>query len=123
MSESAPGTVSPSLHALAASVMELQQQGVVLYTPIVNSLIAEDCRDLGRIEQTLDGLLDFACHPDGVQLYRRLCRQLWVIDPASAASYAQSYRDLWDPDDERPWAQIQSCDMGRLGSGSPNQVG
>lgn len=108
MSDSAPGTVSPSFHALAASMMELQQQGVGLYTPIVNSLLAEKCRDLGRIEGTLDGLLDFARHPDGIQLYRRLCRHLWVIDPALAANYAQSYRAWWDPDDERPWAQKSS---------------
>lgn len=111
--------IPPSLRSLAEELVEVQRQGVECYTGIVNALIAENCRDLQQIEQTLDGLLGFACHPDGVQLYRRLCRHLWAMNPAAAAQYVQFYREAWDPDDERPWTKGEHVTHGGHTRGDP----
>lgn len=108
--------LTPELHALAASLSAVQAQGVADYAPKVDDLIASDCRDINRIQQILDGVLDFAGHPHGLALFRRLCRHLWHLDQQAAADYAQIYREYWDPEDERPWQQIPGpsrADLGR----------
>ncbi|GDY15088.1 hypothetical protein LBMAG53_39660 [Planctomycetota bacterium] len=83
----------------------MQAQGVAAYTTVVDDLIASGCKDVDTIARTLDGLLDFAGHHQGLALYRRLCRHLWDIDQQAAATYVQFYREFWDPEDERPWKQ------------------
>ena len=80
---------------LAAGLRELQEAAVIQYTPIVESIIATRGRDVRHIEQILDGLLDFACHPAGLLLYRRLCRHYWDIDPAATVAYVNAYREMW----------------------------
>jgi hypothetical protein len=77
----------------------LQELGVAQFTPIVETILRTRCRDVRHIEHTLDYLLDFACHPAGLLLYRRLCRHYWDIDPAATAAYIQSYREMWDSQD------------------------
>jgi hypothetical protein len=81
---------------LAARIHELNEQAVVEYAPLVEGILRSDNRDVRRIEQTLDGLLDFCGHGPVLTLYRRLCRHYWSIDPAAAARYVQFYREMWD---------------------------
>jgi hypothetical protein len=87
----------------AEALVALHAKGVAVYTPVVEDLIASNCRDTAELERTLDGLLGFACTDDGVHLYRRLCRYICDFDPELAAWAANAYREMWDPDDERPW--------------------
>ena len=77
----------------------LQQLGVAQFTPVVETILRTRSRDVRHIEHTLDYLLDFACHPAGLLLYRRLCRHYWDIDPAATAAYVQYYREMWDSED------------------------
>ena len=79
---------------------DLHRQAVVEYTPVVDGLIRSGSRDVRRIEQALDGLLSFADYDPALQLYRRLCRHYWDIDPVAAAEYVQIYRKMWDSEDE-----------------------
>lgn len=89
------GTVT-KLTALAESLRGVQKLGVAQYTPVVESILRTRSRDVRHIEHTLDYLLDFACHPAGLELYRRLCRHYWDIDPAATAEYVMIYRKMWD---------------------------
>jgi hypothetical protein len=84
------------IHALAARIQELNKQAVREYAPLVEEILRSDDRDVRRIEQTLDGLLDFCGYPPVLALYRRLCRHYWSIDPAATARYVQFYREMWD---------------------------
>jgi hypothetical protein len=74
------------------------------WEPIVQEHIASGCRDVEVMQRTLDWVLDCAGHPQGVTLYRRLCRHLWAVDQQAAARAVLAYREMWDPDEERPWA-------------------
>ena len=85
-----------NLTVLAESLRGIQELGIAQYTPVVESIINTRSRDVTHIEHTLDHLLDFACLPAGLLLYRRLCRHYWDIDPAATAAYIQSYREMWD---------------------------
>ena len=89
-----------SMEGLAESLRGIQELGVALYAPIVESILRENNRDVRHIECTLDYLLGFAGHPDGLLLYRRLCRHYWDIDSAATADYINAYREMWDSDEK-----------------------
>ena len=86
--------------ALAERLRGIQELGITQYTPIVEAILRTRSRDVAHIEHTLDHLLDFACHPAGLLLFRRLCRHYWDIDPAATAVYVNIYRKMWDGENE-----------------------
>ena len=67
--------------------------------PDVQSLIQSRTRDQRQIELMLDRLLDCACIPEGLALFRTLGRYYFTINPAAPASYVAAYRDMWDSND------------------------
>jgi hypothetical protein len=99
-------TLPVELRTQVEAIAALQAEGVAVYTRIVDYLIASGCRDTVTLEQTLDGLLGFAGSDAGVQLYRRLCRSTWDVDPDLAVRAASAYREMWDPDELRPWHAV-----------------
>jgi hypothetical protein len=87
------------LSAIAESLRGIQEQGVAQYTPVVETILRTRSRDAHHIQHTLDHLLDFACHPAGLALYKALCRHYYTIDPAATADYINYYRERWDPEE------------------------
>jgi hypothetical protein len=81
---------------LAASLHSLHQQMVAHQAPTVQSLIHGRSRDPQVIEQTLDSLLSCACLPEGLALFKSLCRYYFFLNPTATAEYVHTYRDLWD---------------------------
>jgi hypothetical protein len=43
-------------------------------------------RDVQRIEQTLDGLLDFCNHDAALVMFKQLCQHHWRIEPRATVS-------------------------------------
>lgn len=72
-----PGIPGPAaagesgIRTLAARIHDLNQKAAVEYAPLVEGILRSDSRDVRRIEQTLDGLLDFCGYEPVVALYRR----------------------------------------------------
>ncbi|MDR2207818.1 MAG: hypothetical protein LBE22_02440 [Azoarcus sp.] len=93
-------SLAAELAPLAAQLCELQNRAVRAYEPIIGRIIRSGSQDVREIEATLDGLLDFACVPDGLKLFKALCRYYYAIDPVATVGYVQSYRELWDEDSE-----------------------
>jgi hypothetical protein len=89
-----------SVSGLASQLSDLHLQMATQQEPLVEHLIATRSRDTKTIEQTLDRLLDVACHDSGLKLFRRLCRHYWTINPRATASYVRAYRELWDEESE-----------------------
>lgn len=84
------------IKGLAEGLRGIQELGVAQYTPVVENIIATRSRDARHIEHTLDHLLDFACYPAGLVLFKSLCRYYYTLDPAATADYVHSYREMWD---------------------------
>jgi len=84
---------------LAASLNALHKQMATECAPIVQDMIRNRCRDQQQIEHTLDRLLDCACIPEGLVLFKSLCRYYYSLNHAATASYVGAYRDMWDRDD------------------------
>jgi len=95
----APAPANPDfaeIKALAAMLHDLHRQRVAALTPIVQSLIRSRSRSAQEIEHTLDSLLDCACTPEGLALFKALCRHYYALNPAATASYVHAYREMWD---------------------------
>jgi hypothetical protein len=88
-----------AIRTLARSVRALQRRAAQEYQPVVDEILRTRSRDTRHIEHTLDGLLDFCGHEPMLQLYKKLCRHYWDIDPAATADYVNAYREYWDSDD------------------------
>ena len=89
-------TPTDAIFHLAQELKELEQRAILVYEPIVNTIISNRSTDVRQIDQMLDGLLDFSGCDGGLRLFKLLCRYYWQIDQAATASYIHSYRDLWD---------------------------
>jgi hypothetical protein len=79
-------------------LVELQRQAAEGCAPVVHDLIRTRSQDTSAIEHTLDRLLDCACHPEGLTLFKSLCRYYFTLDPAATADYIRIYREMWDDD-------------------------
>ena len=84
------------IRALAATQHDLHRQRVTALTPIVQDLVRSQSQSAQEIEHTLDHLLDCACIPEGLALFKALCRYYYAINPAATAGYVHAYRDMWD---------------------------
>lgn len=89
-----------SISALAGSLRAINQQAVREYTPVVETILRSLSRDARHIERTLDGLLDFCGHEPALQLYKKLCRYYFPINPAVTAEYIHAYREVWDSEEK-----------------------
>ena len=94
--------IPESIAQLAAEIDATHQRAVREYTPLVEAILHTRSQDTRQIEQTLDGLLSFCGFAPALELYRRLCRHYWDIDPVATASYVDAYRTTLDADEERP---------------------
>ena len=86
---------------LAATLNQLHKQMVTECVPIVQDIVRSRSRDQQQIEHTLDRLLDCACIPEGLALFKSLCRYYYSLNPAATADYVFAYRDMWDSEAER----------------------
>lgn len=86
---------------LAEQLSGLHDQALRVYEPLVDGIIRSKNRDVRMIEQMLDGLLGFCCDDRALEVYRRLCRYYWDIDPVATADYVMAYRDMWDSEEEQ----------------------
>ena len=87
-----------SISGLAENLQALNQQAVRTYTPIMETILSSSSRDVHHIEHTLDGLLSFCGHEPALQLYKKLCRHYFSINPVATAEYVHAYREMWDSD-------------------------
>ena len=78
MPESLDTPTKAILH-LAHEFKELEQRAIMVYEPIVHAIVASRSTDVRQIEQTLDGLLDFA-GSDGREEASTVWRQVATAD-------------------------------------------
>ena len=90
------------LKAALAPLQTLHQQAIETHASTVREILRNGSRDARLIKHTLDNLLDDACIPLGLALFKSLCRHYWEIDPHATASYINAYREMWDADDTEP---------------------
>ena len=90
------GDLVQRVSELGKESQRLARVAVHQYSAEVEVIMKVQSRDPIRIERCLDGMLDF-CFDDGMlELYKKLCRYYFDIDPEAAVSYVNAYREMWD---------------------------
>jgi hypothetical protein len=87
-----------AIRILAGSMRDLQQRAARELAPVVDDILRTRSLDIRHIEHTLDRLLGFCGHAPVLEMYKKLCRYYWDIDPAATADYVNAYREYWDSD-------------------------
>ena len=83
-----------------ADLQTLREQAIETLTPTVQEMVRSGSRNVQQIEHTLDQLLDHACLPEGLALFKTLCRHYWTLDPHATTRYVHAYRETWEEDDQ-----------------------
>lgn len=91
---------------LTADLQVLREQTIDTLAPVVQDLVSS--RDVQRMEHTLDQLLDVACLPDGLSMFKALCRHYWGLDQQATAAYVHAYREMWEDDDQTDGDEVQT---------------
>jgi hypothetical protein len=81
---------------LTESQNQLAQDAYKQNEPLVNKIMASQCKDVNQICYTMDCMLDFCLDDPMLLLYRQLCKYLYTIDENAAISYVNAYRERWD---------------------------
>ena len=66
---------------------------------MIDVIVSTCSKNAQEIERTLDGMLDFCFDSKVLLQYKRLCRYYYEINPINTAFYINSYREMWDSDD------------------------
>ena len=82
--------LTSDIRQIVQSVEALNRQAELEYAPLVNSVIQRKSKDSHEIERLLDGLLDFACNKQILNLYRKLCKYYYFINPESTAQIGRA---------------------------------
>lgn len=106
-------TLLQNISALAKQMQGLSRQAHAEYSREVDAVILSRSRDTQRIEHLLDGILDLCFDLEMLQLYKKLCRHYFSINPVATAEYVHAYREMWDSEQK---AQ-------QLGAKAPNYRG
>lgn len=89
-----------SISEMIEANKDLARQAEHQYSVAVEDIFQTKSRDCRRIEHLLGGMLGFCFDPGMLNLYKKLCRYYWDIDPAATAFYVYAYRDMWDENEK-----------------------
>lgn len=92
---------------LTADLQALREQGIEALMPVVQEVVRSGSRDVQRIEHTLDQLLDVACLPEGLTLFKTLCRHYDTLDPQATTGFINAYREMWDDDEQSDSEEVR----------------
>ena len=88
------------LTTVIATLQSLHHQAIETHASTVLEILRSGSRDACLIEHTLDTLLNHSCIPQGLALFKSLCRHYWQLNPEATASYINAYREMWDSEDK-----------------------
>ena len=95
------------LSATMAPLQALHEQAVEALAPTVQDILRSRSRDAQWIEHTLDQLLNHACLPEGLAIFKALFRHYWTVNPQATASYVNAYREMWEAEDKSDTAEVE----------------
>jgi len=90
-----------TIKAIIAEHQKLIKTALIPLASEVDSLMQHSVTDDNRIGALLDRLLDYAgfCE-DGLNLFKRLCRYYYGINPQAASEYVLAYKDMYDDESD-----------------------
>ncbi len=90
-----------SLRDLGESITGVFREAIQIANAEVKDIIRSGVQDSQRIDQQLDFMIGFCCDPEMLNVFKRLCRYYYTIDPAATAEHIHAYREMWDTPEEK----------------------
>ena len=85
-------------NAIVTLQREAVKQTLIYWKPEAEKIINTKSKDINNIEHTLDALCEAAFDDEVLNIFKKLCRYYYDIDPQATAQQIQFYREMWDND-------------------------
>jgi len=85
-------------NAIVTLQREAVKQTLIYWKPEAEKIINTKSKDINNIEHTLDALCEVAFDDEVLNIFKKLCRYYYDIDPQATAQQIQFYREMWDND-------------------------
>jgi len=85
-------------NAIVTLQREAVKQTLIYWKPEAEKIINTKSKDINNIEHTLDALCEAAFDDEILNIFKKLCRYYYDIDPQATAQQIQFYREMWDND-------------------------
>lgn len=92
-------TSNKHIHQLAGQIEDAGNQIGKAWEPEVDQIIREKSKDEDRIERALDYILTGAFHEETLQVFKKLCRYYYTINPSATVRHINYYREMWNSED------------------------
>ena len=87
-------------NAIVTLQREAVKQTLIYWKPEAEKIINTKSKDINNIEHTLDALCEAAFDDEVLNIFKKLCRYYYDIDPQATAQQIQFYREMWDNNEE-----------------------
>ncbi|MDZ4316311.1 MAG: hypothetical protein U0989_16285 [Azonexus sp.] len=88
--------MNESLRDLGESITGAFCEAIQITNAEVDDIIRCGVQDSQRIDHQLDFMLGFCCDPEMLNVFKRLCRYYYTINPQATVEYIHAYREMWD---------------------------
>lgn len=88
--------MNESLRDLGESITGAFCEAIQIANAEVDDIIRCGVQDSQRIDHQLDFMLGFCCDPEMLNVFKRLCRYYYTINPQATVEYIHAYREMWD---------------------------
>jgi hypothetical protein len=89
-----------NIEALIEGIQQMADKVYPDYRQEVNIIIQSKISNPDKIEHLFGRMLDFCFDDKFLELYKKLSRYYYNIDPKTTAFYVLEYRDMWDSEEE-----------------------
>ena len=93
--EGLPQIEDNGIYQLAQSLIELHDQALMLYTPLVNDMCARKASE-NELEELLSSMLGFVTDKRILALFKKVCRRYFYTYPDAVSFYVKEYMKTID---------------------------
>lgn len=88
------------INAIVESFRTLNEQALVVYTPMVEDICSRKSVSAKELENLLDGLVSICISDDMTELFKRVCRCFYYQYPEVITDYVYLYKEMYEDDED-----------------------
>lgn len=88
------------INAIVESFRTLNEQALVVYTPMVEDICSRKSVSAKELENLLDWLVSICISDDMTELFKRVCRHFYYQYPELITDYVYLYKEMYEDDED-----------------------
>ena len=88
------------INAIVESFRTLNEQALVVYTPMVEDICSRKSVSAKELENVLDWLVSICISDDMTGLFKRVCRHFYYQYPELITDYVYLYKEMYEDDED-----------------------